>query len=218
MGEISGITRIASGEMFMTVRKFQRICVFCGSSTGFHAADARIAAEFARLCVAHESEIVYGGGSVGLMGVVADAALAAGGKVTGVIPEFLATRELLHVGLTELHVVASMHMRKAMMADLANGFVALPGGLGTFEELFEVLTWAQLGLHQKPIGLLNVRGFFEGFLAQIDRAISDGFCRSEHRELFVVEDDPARLLSQMASYVPPVLPKWVSSRPTEEVT
>jgi len=202
----------------MTANKSRRICVFCGSSTGFHAVDAELAAEFARRCVAQSAEIVYGGGSVGLMGVVADAALAAGGKVIGVIPEFLATRELLHTGLTELHVVSSMHTRKAMMADLADAFVALPGGLGTFEELFEVLTWAQLGLHQKPIGLLNSRGFFEGFLAQVDRAITDGFCRPQHRELFMVDDDPMRLLSQMASYIPPVLPKWVPARPTEEVT
>jgi uncharacterized protein (TIGR00730 family) len=170
------------------------------------------------LCVAQGADIVYGGGSVGLMGVVADAALTAGGKVIGVIPEFLATRELLHTGLTELHVVSSMHTRKAMMADLADAFVALPGGLGTFEELFEVMTWAQLGLHQKPIGLLNSRGFFAGFLAQVDRAITDGFCRQEHRELFVVDEEPARLLSQMGSYTPPLLPKWVPSRPTEDVT
>ncbi len=202
----------------MTPAPFRRICVFCGSSAGFHPADAAIAAEFARLCIAQGAEIVYGGGSVGLMGVVADAALAAGGKVTGVIPEFLVTRELLHTGLTELHVVSSMHTRKAMMADLAEAFVALPGGLGTFEELFEVLTWAQLGLHQKPVGLLNSRGFFAGFLAQIDRAITDGFCRREHRELFVMEENPTRLLSQMANYTPPVLPKWVPSRPTEDVT
>ncbi|HET6425801.1 MAG TPA: TIGR00730 family Rossman fold protein [Planctomycetaceae bacterium] len=202
----------------MTVRKLQRICVFCGSSTGFHTADAQLTADFARMCVAQGADIVYGGGSVGLMGVVADAALAAGGKVIGVIPEFLATRELLHTGLTELHVVSSMHTRKAMMADLADAFVALPGGLGTFEELFEVLTWAQLGLHQKLIGLLNPRGFFTGFLTQVDRAIADGFCRPQHRELFIVEDDATRLLSQMASYTPPVLPKWVPARPTEDVT
>lgn len=192
--------------------------MFCGSSAGFHPADSHIATDFARLCVAQGADIVYGGGSVGLMGIVADAALAAGGKVIGVIPEFLATRELLHTGLTELHVVPSMHTRKAMMADLADAFVALPGGLGTFEELFEVLTWAQLGLHQKPIGLLNSRGFFEGFLDQVDRAITDGFCRPQHRELFVVENDPMRLLSQLASYTPPVLPKWVPERPSEDVT
>lgn len=202
----------------MTFDRFRRICVFCGSSAGFHPPDAQAAAEFARSCVAQRAEIVYGGGSVGLMGVVADAALAAGGKVIGVIPEFLATRELLHTGLTELHVVSSMHTRKALMADLADAFVALPGGLGTFEELFEVLTWAQLGLHRKPVGLLNSRGFFTGFLEQVDRAITDGFCRPEHRELFVVDEDPKRLLQRMENYVPPVLPKWVPSRPTEDVT
>lgn len=192
--------------------------MFCGSSAGIHAADALVAAEFARFCVAQGAEIVYGGGSVGLMGVVADAALAAGGKVIGVIPEFLATRELRHEGLTELHVVSSMHTRKALMADLADAFVALPGGLGTFEELFEVLTWAQLGLHQKPIGLLNSRGFFTGFLEQVDRAITDGFCRPQHRELLIVENDPTRLLSQMANYQPPMLPKWVTANVTKDVT
>ncbi|MDP1797082.1 MAG: TIGR00730 family Rossman fold protein [Planctomycetaceae bacterium] len=196
----------------------RRICAFCGSSTGHDPRDAEFAATFARLCVGQGTEIVYGGGSVGLMGVVADTALAAGGKVIGVIPEFLATRELLHEGLTELHVVSSMHTRKALMADLADGFVALPGGLGTFEELFEVLTWAQLGLHRKPVGLLNPRNYFEGFLMQVDRAISDGFCRPEHRELFVVDDDPMRLLSRMGTYQPPVLPKWVPAPPREDVT
>lgn len=195
-----------------------RLCVFCGSSVGKHPDDAASAATFARLCVAQGAEVIYGGGSIGLMGIVADAALAAGGKVIGVIPEFLATRELRHDGLTELHVVSSMHTRKAMMADLADGFVALPGGLGTFEELFEVLTWAQLGLHQKPIGLLNPRNFFAGFLLQIERAIQDGFCRPEHRELFVVDDDPARLLARMQAYQPPALPKWVTLPPTKDVT
>ncbi len=202
----------------MSKNELRRLCVFCGSSAGRHPGDAESAAAFLRLCVAQGTDIVYGGGSVGLMGVVADAALAAGGKVIGVIPEFLATRELRHDGLTELHVVSSMHTRKAMMADLADGFAALPGGLGTFEELFEVLTWAQLGLHRKPIGLLNSRGFFEGFLAQIDRAIQDGFCRPEHRELFVVDDDPARLLARMQSYQPPALPKWVTLSASDDVT
>lgn len=202
----------------MTVGLGRRLCVFCGSSPGFHSSDAAVAAQFAGLCAGQGVEVVYGGGSVGLMGVVANSALAAGGKVIGVIPEFLATRELLHAGLTELHIVPSMHARKALMAELADGFVALPGGLGTFEELFEVLTWAQLGLHRKPIGLLNSRGFFQGFLTQVERAIQDGFCRPEHRELFIVDDDPVRLLTRMEAYQPPVLPKWVTPPSSTDLT
>lgn len=196
----------------------RRLCVFCGSSTGRHGGDAEVAARFARLLAERKIELVYGGGSIGLMGVVADAVLAAGGKVIGVIPEFLATREVCHGGLTELHIVNSMHTRKAMMAELSDGFVALPGGLGTFEELFEILTWAQLRLHRKPIGLLNPRGFFTGLLTQVERAIEDGFCRPEYRELFVIDDDPVRLLSRMGNYEPPSVLKWETTPRTEDVT
>lgn len=205
-------------KAFLTMSSLRQLCIFCGSSPGFHPGDAQTAAALARQCAEQGIGIVYGGGSVGLMGVIADAALAAGGQVIGVIPEFLATRELLHTGLTELHVVSSMHTRKALMADRADAFAALPGGLGTFEELFEVLTWAQLGLHRKPVGLLNVRGYFEGFLLQVERAIQDGFCRPEHRELFVVEQDPARLLTRMEAYQPPSLPKWVIPPPSQDMT
>jgi len=152
---------------------------------------------------------VYGGARVGLMGAVADAALDAGGVVIGVIPQGLVAKEIAHTGLTELRVVASMHERKAMMADLADGFVALPGGWGTLEEFFEVLTWAQLGLHAKPCGLLNVGGYFDGLLAFADHAAAEGFVRREHREMMIVAGAPAVLLDRMAQHQPPAVEKGV---------
>ena len=156
--------------------------------------------------------MIYGGGSVGLMGAIADAVLNANGRVTGIIPEFLATRELLHEGVTEIRITNGMHERKALMAELSDAFVALPGGLGTFEELFEVLTWAQLGLHSKPIGLLNINGYFDPIVALVDRAVSEGFCRDEHRRLFIVDDQPERLLSRLRDHQPPAVGKWIHSR------
>jgi uncharacterized protein (TIGR00730 family) len=153
--------------------------------------------------------LVYGGGNVGLMGVVADAALAAGATVIGVIPRALVARELGHQGITELRVVETMHERKAVMAELADAFVALPGGLGTLDELFEALTWAQLGLHQKPIGLLEVDGFFGPLVAYLDRAVAEGFVRPEHRAALVVEPDPDLLLGRFATYRAPEVGKWL---------
>jgi len=146
--------------------------------------------------------LVYGGGSVGLMGVIADTMLAAGGEVIGVIPRALATKEIAHQGLADLRVVASMHERKATMTELADAFVALPGGYGTFDELFEAITWAQLGLHQKPIALLDVEGYFALLLAMLDRATADRFIRPEHRDLVIDDDDPARLLDRMETFRP----------------
>jgi uncharacterized protein (TIGR00730 family) len=154
--------------------------------------------------------LVYGGGHVGLMGVLADTILRGGGEVIGVIPQALVDRELAHGGLTELHVVGTMHQRKALMADLADGFVALAGGYGTADELFEILTWSQLGLHAKPIGILNVAGFFDPLLAWIDQAVHEGFLRSEHRRLLQEEGDPSRLLDLLQECPPAeVTPKWI---------
>jgi len=157
-------------------------------------------------------ELVYGGGGVGLMGEVADAVLAAGGHATGIIPKFFAER-VSHRGLTQLHVVDSMHQRKAMMFDLADGFIALPGGLGTLEELAELLTWAQLGLHRKPCGLLNANGYFDRLLSFLDHAVTQGFVKPEHRGLLLVSSDPADLLAQFANFRAPSIDKWWTGTP-----
>jgi uncharacterized protein (TIGR00730 family) len=154
--------------------------------------------------------LVYGGGHVGLMGVLADAVLAAGGRVIGVIPQALVDRELAHQGLTELHIVETMHQRKALMADSSDAFIALPGGFGTLDETFEILTWAQLGLHAKPVGMLNVEGFFDPLLAWIEQAVAQGFLRAQHRELLMVYDEPAALLDALRAHRPtPEIPKWI---------
>jgi len=196
------------------VAELKRLCVFCGSSAGFDQIHRQAAMEFGALLARESIELVYGGGRVGLMGAIADAVLQSGGQVTGVIPEFLATKELLHEGVTVMHVTQDMHERKALMSKLSDAFVALPGGLGTFEELFEVLTWLQLGLHRKPIGLLNVAGYFDPLVAMIDRAIADGFCPNEHRQLFVVDANPAILLNRLHDHQLPTVKKWIRS--TEE--
>lgn len=156
--------------------------------------------------------LVYGGGRVGLMGVLADAALEEGGEVVGVIPEALLDRELGHEGLTKLHVVQSMHERKQLMADLSDGFVTLPGGFGTLEELMEVLSWAQLGIHEKPCGILEVEGYFEPLISLFDRAVADGFLRPEHRALVLEEEDPGLLLEAMDRYTPPATKRWAGPR------
>lgn len=170
------------------------LCVFCGSSTGRPAIYAESARRFGMALAARGRGLVYGGGHIGLMGVIADAVLQAGGSVIGVIPRSMVERELAHERLTELHVVETMHQRKALMAERADGFAALPGGFGTADELFEILTWRQLRLHDKPIGLLNVAGFFDPLLAWMDRTVEDGFLRAEHRALIHVEDQPDRIL------------------------
>jgi uncharacterized protein (TIGR00730 family) len=186
-----------------------RICVFAGSSAGRRPDYRMAAADLGRELAGRGLGLVYGGARIGLMGVVADAALAAHGKVTGVIPAALAAKELAHGGLTELRVVASMHERKATMADLADGFIALPGGWGTVEELFEILTWGQLSLHRKPCGLLNAQGYFDRLLSFVEHAVEEGFVRREHGAMIQVSDSPGTLLDLMARYEPPKVEKWI---------
>jgi uncharacterized protein (TIGR00730 family) len=190
-------------------RSFKRLCVFCGSSHGTNPAYAEAAkglgAEFARRGI----ELVYGGGNVGLMGVVADAVLAAGGRAIGVIPEALMAKELGHRGVQDLRVVKTMHERKAMMAELADGFIAMPGGIGTFEEFFEIVTWAQLGFHAKPCALLNVNGFYDPLLRLIDHSIDEGFVKRKQRALVLVEADFSKLIERMANHHVPYEPKWI---------
>lgn len=189
-------------------------CVFCGSSPGNDPAYAEAARTLGRTLAEGDITVVYGGGHVGLMGVVADAALGAGGEVVGVMPEALVEREIGHTGLTKLHVVSSMHERKAMMSELSDGFVALPGGNGTLEEFFEVLTWAQLGEHYKPCGLLNVAGYYDPLLAVFDRMVDRAFLKQEHRKLVLVERDPSALLERFEDYEPPKTVKWVGPSET----
>ena len=188
----------------------QAVCVFCGSNSGAREAYAEAARDVGRAIAERGLRLVYGGSKVGLMGVVADAALAAGGAVIGVIPAALVQREVAHAGLTELHQVASMHERKARMADLSDAFIALPGGAGTMEELFEVWTWGQLGHHSKPAGLLNVGGFFDALIAFIDHQADERFMRQEHRDMLLVENEPGGLLDRFAAYRAPVVTKWIS--------
>jgi uncharacterized protein (TIGR00730 family) len=181
----------------------RRICVFCGASAGAAPGYAQTASALGTELAGRGIGVVYGGGRLGLMGVVADSALAAGGEVVGVIPRGLVDRELAHGGLTELHVVKTMHERKALMNELSDGFVTLPGGLGTLEEVAEVVSWAQLGLHAKPIGVLNVAGYFDGLVDWLARAVSDGFVRPEHGALLLVEAELAKLLAAMEEHRPP---------------
>jgi uncharacterized protein (TIGR00730 family) len=187
----------------------QRVCVFTGSSSGARPEYREAATDLGRLLAERGIGVVYGGARVGLMGVVADAALAAGGEVVGVIPDALVAKEVAHTGLTDLRVVASMHERKALMSDLADAFVALPGGWGTLEEFFEVLTWAQLGLHRKPCGLLNTLGYFDGLLAFLSHTIDEGFVRSQNAALIAVSATPAELLDRLGSPPPPPVEKWL---------
>jgi len=195
--------------------RLRRVCVFSGSSFGARPMYADAAATLARELARRGIGLVYGGGSVGLMGVVADAVLEAGGEVIGVIPRALATKEIAHQGLADLRVVPSMHERKALMTELADGFVALPGGFGTFDELFEAITWAQLGLHQKPIALLDVGGYFGPLLALLDRATEERFVRVEHRALVVSAADPVRVLDRLAAFRSAAAPtKWIGKDET----
>ena len=189
---------------------FRRICVFCGSNPGVNPAYENAAAGLGRLLAERKIELVYGGGNIGLMGVLADAALEAGGRVIGVIPESLMAKEVGHQGLTELRVVGSMHERKALMADLADGFIALPGGYGTFEEFCEVVTWSQLGLHAKPCGVLNVEGYYDPLLALFDHAVKEGFLRGDNRTLVLEERDPRALLEKMSEFRAPAVGKWIT--------
>jgi uncharacterized protein (TIGR00730 family) len=186
-----------------------RVAVFTGSHAG-PPSHAAAAAAFARDLAAAGVGIVYGGGHVGMMGVVADAALAAGGEVIGVMPQALVDREIGHTEISELRVVGSMHERKALMADLSDAFIALPGGAGTLEELFEVYTWAQLGLHDKPCGLLDVEDYFSGLVGFLDHAVDERFLREEHRAMLIVEREPRALIERLAEFEPrAVTPKWI---------
>lgn len=187
----------------------KRICVFCGSSHGANGLYTEAAQQMGAALAQRGLTLVYGGGHVGLMGVVADAVLAGGGAVTGVIPQALMDKELAHPSLTELHVTGSMHERKAKMAELADGFIALPGGFGTYDEFCEIVTWAQLGFHRKPVGLLNIAGFYDGLLAFFNHATAEGFIREQHRDMIQVRDDVNRLLDALANYQPAHVHKWV---------
>jgi uncharacterized protein (TIGR00730 family) len=190
------------------------LCVFCGSNAGHNPTYRAEAEKLGRLLAARQIELVYGAGNIGLMGAVADACLDAGGSVTGIIPEALVGKEVAgrpvdHRALTRLEVVDSMHTRKARMAELSDGFIALPGGFGTFEEFCEILTWGQLGFHVKPMGLLNINGFYDPLLALFDHAVSEGFLRAPNRAMALVSSDIDDLLAQMANYRPEPVSKWL---------
>jgi uncharacterized protein (TIGR00730 family) len=192
----------------------ETICVFCASSPGADPRYVAAAQSFGELLARSGRRIVYGGGNTGLMGALADAALAAGGEVIGVMPRHLVDREVAHTGLTRLDIVTSMHERKARLADMADAFVALPGGLGTLEEFTEIWTWGQLGLHRKPYGLLNVAGFYGSLLTFLDHAVAERFVRPEHRAMVRVADEPAALLAAMEAAPPPAMPKWLDRATT----
>jgi uncharacterized protein (TIGR00730 family) len=189
--------------------KIENVCVYCGSSPGNRPVYTEQARALARLMVERDIGLVYGGGKVGIMGVVADAVLSLGGRVVGIIPQALIDREVAHPGLSELVVTRSMHERKTIMAERADGFIALPGGLGTLEELFEAWTWAQLGIHEKPCGILDVADFYGGLVRFVDHAVSEGFIKPQNRGVLIVESDPVRLLDRFAAYTSPGFEKWV---------
>lgn len=191
-------------------RVIRRICVFCGSNPGSDPVYAEAARNLGRLFAKEGIALIYGGGSVGLMGELADAVLGAGGEVIGVIPHALWAREVGHRGLTDLRIVDTMHERKAMMADLADAFIAMPGGLGTLEEIFEVWTWAQLGLHAKPLGFLDVNGFYTPLLQFLDRAVKERFVKEPHRAIAFVDPDPETLLRRFDTWRPPRVEKWIT--------
>jgi uncharacterized protein (TIGR00730 family) len=186
----------------------RRVCVYAGSNPGSHPAYADAARALATTLAERGIGLVYGGGRVGLMGVLADTMLEAGGEAIGVMPQALIDREIGHRGLTELRVVDSMHERKAQMAELSDAFVAVPGGIGTLEELIEVYTWSQLGIHHKPCGVLNVRGYYDHLAAFLDHAVGEGFLRPQHRAVLSVASEAAELLDRMAAYQPPTVGKW----------
>jgi uncharacterized protein (TIGR00730 family) len=192
----------------------KRVCIFCGSSPGNRPVYLEAARSVGRLLADRGLELVYGGAHVGLMGAVADATLTAGGHVIGVIPQSLVDREIAHNKIPDLRIVASMHERKAMMETLSDAFLALPGGMGTLEEVCEIYTWAQLGLHTKPCGLLNVDGYYDPLLQLLDNAVTTGFLRQEHREAVLADDDPAALLDRFATYKPTLHSKWVTRETT----
>ncbi|PTM38747.1 TIGR00730 family Rossman fold protein [Bosea sp. 124] len=185
------------------------VCVFCGSNPGNEPVYADAARAMGAEIARRGMVLVYGGGAVGLMGIVADAALAAGGEVHGIIPRALREKEVGHYGLTRLEVVETMHIRKARMAELSDGFIAMPGGIGTFEELFEIWTWGQLGIHDKPLAFLNVAGFYDPLAAFLDNTVEAGFLKQTHRAMAITDTQPATLLDRMEQYVPAATYKWV---------
>ena len=187
---------MASGQ------SFQRICVFCGTNAGSRPEYGAAARELGKLLAEEDIELVYGGASVGIMGELADAVHEHGGHVTGIIPQQLMKKEAAHTGIPDLIVVASMHQRKSQMADMSDGFIALPGGIGTMEGFFEILTWGQLGIHRKPSGLLNVAGYFDELIKFLDHAVAEGFLTEEHRASILVESDPKKLLKRMRAFAP----------------
>ncbi|GAB4477602.1 MAG: TIGR00730 family Rossman fold protein [Thermoflexibacter sp.] len=188
----------------------KRIAVFCGANIGTHPIYKKEIEELGKQLVRNKYELVYGGAKVGLMGAIADAVLKEGGKVIGVMPDFMDDKELAHEGLTELIWVASMHERKTLMADLSDGFIATSGGFGTFDELFEILTWAQLGLHQKPIGLLNINGLFNPLLQMLDNMVENGFLKEHNKNKLLVADNPSELLQKMKNFQGDYQPKWIN--------
>lgn len=188
----------------------RRVCVYCGSSPGRDPAYRDAAQKLGRALVRRNLELVYGGAEVGLMGELANTVLQGGGTAIGIIPESFA-RRVSHKGLTQLHIVATMHERKSMMMDFSDAFIALPGGFGTLEELAELLTWAQLGFHKKPCGLLNISGYFDALLSFLDHAVAEGFMKPEHREMLLVSKTPDALLDRFASYAAPAQDKWGAS-------
>lgn len=189
----------------------KNLCVYCGSNMGRSPDYIDQAQQFAQELVKRDIGLVYGGSSVGIMGVMADAVLAAGGRAIGILPDLLLKKELAHRNLTELHIVSSMHERKAMMIEKADGFVALPGGAGTLEEIFETWTWAQLGMHQKPCGLLNIAGYYDALGQFLDHTVEEEFIGPQHRTMLIIENDPTVLLDRFAAYVPPSVSKWITS-------
>lgn len=192
----------------------KRVCVFCGSSSGESPVYLEAATRVGEILAREGLGLVYGGSRVGLMGRLADAMLEHGGEVIGVIPRALVNREVAHGGLSELRIVGSMHERKAVMAELADAFIALPGGLGTLEELFEVVTWSQLGLHRKPSGVLDVRGYYQPLIAFLDHAVHEGFLATQHRRMIMLEEDPEVLVARLREYEAPVVPRWIAAGET----
>ncbi len=189
--------------------KIENICVYCGSSPGLNPAFTRAATILGKTLAERDIGLVYGGAAVGIMGVVANAVLANGGKAIGVIPKALAVKEVAHTGLNELYVVESMHERKAMMAELSDGFIALPGGWGTLEEIFEILTWAQLGFHRKPCGLLNVEGYYDDLISFLENAFAQQFVNDLYRPILITACEPENMLDQFSVYRAPAVRKWV---------
>ncbi|WP_435578017.1 TIGR00730 family Rossman fold protein [Gilvibacter sp.] len=187
-----------------------RIAVFCGSSSGNDMAITDAAQKLGQLLVAQQIELVYGAAKIGVMGEIAKAVLDQGGRVTGVIPEFLKRKEVVHLGLSELITTENMHQRKLIMSERSDGFIALPGGFGTLEELFEIITWSQLGLHQKPVGLLNVNGFYDPLINLLEGMVRKGFLKMDNFEILLVDTDPTKLLEKMRSFVPKNVPKWLT--------